>query len=107
MLLRRLLLAVHVVLTVCVAVLVFTAAPAAPWNVVLAAGAAAPLLAALPGLLADRRYSYQWLSIALVIYVSAAAMEVVAAGVRPVAAATLLAAVMALALVLVLVRRPV
>lgn len=39
---------------------------------------AAPLLVALPGLLSGRRYTYQWMSLALAVYVGYAVTEAVA-----------------------------
>lgn len=45
---------------------------------VMAALLAAPLLIAAPGLIADRRRTYAWLSLAVVPYLALALMEVIA-----------------------------
>lgn len=68
-----------------------------PGRVALAALAALPLAAAVPGLLRRRRYTYQWLAFALVVYAGAGAVEVVAtSGRSPFATIALLAALIEL-----------
>jgi uncharacterized membrane protein len=67
-----------------------TTAGTAPW---LGWVLAAPLLIGLPGLLRGRRYTYQWLSLALGVYAGYAVMESVANPVgRPWASAAALLA---------------
>ena len=78
-----------------------------PGRFVLAAAAAVPLVAALPGLKERRRYTYQWLAFALVAYAGAAAVEVIAtSGRSPFASIALLAALIELGLLFTLNRRP-
>lgn len=69
----------------------------------VAAVGAAPLLAAVPGLRADARYTQQWLTIALVFYVGLGLAETIAAQGSSTAAAVLLFA--ASAELLLLLRR--
>jgi uncharacterized membrane protein len=97
-------LATHVVLVIGVTAVLSLSAIPLPWNLVLAAGAALPLIAVLPGLVAQRRYTQQWLAIVLVIYVSAAVMEVIASGATLLPSVVLLAALIELALLLRLLR---
>jgi uncharacterized membrane protein len=100
------LLLTHGVLLFAAAALIWTAGVAVWWRVAWFGIVAAPLLAALPGLLARRRYTLQWLAIVLVIYVAAGVMEVIAAGARlHFATLVLFAALLELALILHLVRR--
>jgi uncharacterized membrane protein len=97
-------LATHLMLVIgVIAVLGLSAIPL-PWNLVLSAGAALPLIAMLPGLVAQRRYTQQWLAIVLVIYVTAAVMEVTASGATLLPSVVLLAALIELALLLTLLR---
>lgn len=76
-------------------------------RIALTAGAALPLIGAVPGLLRGRRYTYQWLAFALVGYAGVAAVEVVASlGRSPFASLALLAALLELALLFTLNRVP-
>ena len=76
-------------------------------RIVLAAIVAAPLLLAVPGLRHERRYTYQWMTVVLVIYVGAAAVEVVATlGSSVFSGIALFAALLELVLLLRLIREP-
>ena len=76
-----------------------------PGRIALAAAAALPLAAAIPGLLHRRRYTYQWLAFALVVYAGAGAVEVVAtSGRSPFATIALLAALIELGVLFTLNR---
>ncbi|MBN1237701.1 MAG: DUF2069 domain-containing protein [Gammaproteobacteria bacterium] len=76
-------------------------------RVILAAVAAAPLLLAVPGLRRRQRTTYQWMSVALVIYVGAAAVEVVATlGASVFSGIALFSALAELVLLLQLIREP-
>lgn len=78
-----------------------------PWpvRIAVAAAAALPLVAAVPGLRQRRRYTYQWLAFALVAYAGVAVVEVVAtSGRSPFATLALLAALIELALLFTLNR---
>jgi uncharacterized membrane protein len=50
--------------------------PGASW--IIGVITAAPLLIALPGLVSGRRYTYQWVSLALAVYAGYAVTEAVA-----------------------------
>jgi len=66
-----------------------------------------PLALALPGLAAGRHRTRQWLALLLVVYIGAAAVEVVATlGSARACAAVLLIALLELALLFALSRRP-
>lgn len=74
-------------------------------RIALAIGAAAPLVLAVPGLYRARRYTFQWLALALVVYAGAAIVEVVASLGRSVpASVALLAALLEIALLYLLNR---
>lgn len=97
----------HAMLLAAVTLGVLTSGWSIGARLTLAALAAAPLLAAVPGLRRRRRYTYQWLAFALVAYAGAAAVEVIAAAGRaPFATAALLAALIELWLLFTLNRAP-
>lgn len=74
-------------------------------RIALATAAAAPLLLAAPGLYRARRYTFQWLALALVVYAGVAIVEVVASLGRSAAAAVaLLAALLEIAFLYLLNR---
>jgi uncharacterized membrane protein len=86
---------------------VATADIGAAARAVLAVVAAAPLLLAVPGLRRRQRYTYQWLTVVLVIYVGAALVEVVATlGGSLFSGIVLFAALIELVLLLALIRAP-
>jgi uncharacterized membrane protein len=98
--------ACHAVLVVAAGTLAYRAAGVTPWSELAAALATAPLLACVPGLLARRAGSAVWLAVLLVVYCGAACVEVVASsGSSRAASFALLAALAALGLLLMLVRR--
>jgi uncharacterized membrane protein len=103
--LTRATLATHVVLVIGVIAVLSRSGLPSPWNLVVVAGAALPLIALLPGLIAQRRHTQQWLAIVLVIYVTAAVAEVAASGATLLPSAVLLAALIELALLLTLLRK--
>jgi uncharacterized membrane protein len=71
----------------------------------LATVALLPLIAAIPGLARSSRYTYQWVTVALVIYIGMAAVEVVASLARSLPATIVLfAALIELFLLLGLIR---
>ncbi len=97
----------HAALLAAVTFGVLTSAWSTGVRLTLAAVAAAPLLAAMPGLRRRHRYTYQWLAFALVAYAGAAAVEVIAAAGRaPFATLALLAALVELGLLFTLNRVP-
>ncbi len=66
-------------LDACLAVLLLAwhwMVPGASW--IMGLVLAAPLLIAVPGLLSGRRYTYQWMSLALAVYAGYAVTEAVA-----------------------------
>ena len=64
-----------------------------------------PLLLTIRGLIADQRYTYQWLSLVLVIFIGASTTEVVASlRAEPAAIVVMIASVAELLSVLVLIR---
>ncbi|HEY8432835.1 MAG TPA: DUF2069 domain-containing protein [Sandaracinaceae bacterium] len=96
----------HAVLLAAVTVGLMTSALPLAGRAMLAAAAALPLAAAVPGLARRRRYTYLWLAFALVGYAGAAAVEVVAtSGRAPFATVALLAALIELGLLFMLSRR--
>lgn len=68
----------HVTLVVAIALWLLVPPPHRPWPIVLFALLIAPLLIATRGMYSDRRYTYQWLSLVLVICIGAGIVEVVA-----------------------------
>ncbi len=75
---RSLLWLCHVTLVVAMASWLLALPLPQPWPVVLLALLIAPLLIATRGLYNDRRYTYQWLSLVLVICIGASLVEVIA-----------------------------
>ena len=64
-----------------------------------------PLLLTIRGLIADQRYTYQWLSLVLVIFIGASTTEVVASlRAEPAAIVVMIASVAELLSVLILIR---
>ncbi len=97
----------HAVLIAAVVAGLLGASLPAAGGLVAAAAAALPLLLAVPGLYRARRYTFQWLALALVVYAGAAIVEVVASLGRSLAAAVvLLAALLEIALLYMLNRSP-
>lgn len=104
--LKRALEIAHLALLLCVAGAALTAPLTWVWRLVALVLAIGPLGAALPGLMAGRRYTCQWLSVLLVLYVGVAVVEVLAAPSRmSFASLALLAALVELALVLAFIRQ--
>jgi uncharacterized membrane protein len=105
--LRRALWLSHGVLLSAAMLAVATADIVGAARAVLAVAAAAPLLLAVPGMRRRQRYTYQWLTVVLVIYVGAAAVEIVATlGASLFSGIVLLAALLELILLLGLIREP-
>lgn len=97
----------HAVLAAAAVLTVVTADIGAAARAVIAAVAALPLLAAIPGLRRRERRTYQWLTVVLVLYVGAAAVEVVATlGASVFGGVVLFAALVELVLLLRLIREP-
>ena len=104
---RRGMWASHAALIVALLLAVATADMSGAARAVLAAVAALPLLLALPGLARRDRKTYQWLSVALVLYIGAALVEVVATlGASVFSGVALFAALLELVLLLALIREP-
>lgn len=104
--LRAALWASHFCLVASAAGTVLTMTAALATKAVLLAIALLPLLGAVPGLRAARRYTYQWLTLLMVWYVGVAIVEVLAVSNRiSFAAAALAAALAELALLLTLIRQ--
>lgn len=98
------LLTTHIVLLIVASATVLELA--SPWRIkaALLCAVIAPLAAASHGISTRRRYTYQWLSVVLVIYIGAASVEVIAAG-SLTATLTLLAALVELSLLISSIRR--
>lgn len=97
----------HAVLLVAVVSGTLSVSGGAGVRAALTVAGAAPLLLAVPGLLRGKRYTFQWLALALVVYSGFAMVEVVVSLGRSLpAAVVLLAALMELALLYSLNRLP-
>jgi uncharacterized membrane protein len=103
--LRRLTLGVHAGLLLALGSVLWQVGWRLPVFAIVTVLAALPLLATLPGLLADRSSTPRWLAVALVAYVGLATVEVIANGSLG-AAAMLLLALLELGLLLLLIRTP-
>jgi uncharacterized membrane protein len=103
--LRLLTVALHLGLMLALAAVLLRSGAPPPVAALVTAAAVLPLLAALPGLIADRAATLPWLALALVAYVGLATVEAIAS-VTPSAAAMLLLALLELGLVLLLSRTP-
>lgn len=101
---RPSLLVCHALLLGACAALVASAPLGTAPRVALLVAVAAPLLLAVPGLLAGRRYTLQWLAILLVLYIGGAMVELVVRGRAAAAVLALLAALAELALLLTTLR---
>ena len=94
-------LSAHAAVLGAVSWLAWTAGFGATATVMATALGAAPLIASIPGLMAGRRYTQQWLAIALVFYLGIAIAETIATRARsPAAIALLLTSSTELALLL-------
>jgi uncharacterized membrane protein len=106
-LVHRAAISLQALLLLVIAAAVATLPAGATFKIVAAFGAGLPLMLLFPGLWSARRRACQWIAVWLVLYIGAAAVEVVAAaGGNGLAATGLLAALLELALVLLLIRRP-
>jgi uncharacterized membrane protein len=101
--LHRLALATHLGLALAVVGTFATLDLAPAYRLTIVLLALLPLVTGLPGLVARRRASLQWLAVALVIYVGLGTVEVIARG-HVAAIALLLLALLELALALSLTR---
>ena len=104
--LRLLALLCHNALLLSVGGLVWNALHASPTRELTLGAAILPLLATAPGLVNGRRSSEQWLTLLLVAYAGAAAVEVVASsGAAFFGSLALLASLFELGLLLAIIRR--
>ena len=104
--LRLLVLSCHGALLLGVGGLVWNALHASPARELTLGAAVLPLLVTVPGLVNGRRSSEQWLTLLLVVYAGAAAVEVVAnAGAAFFGSLALLASLCDLGLLLAIIRR--
>ena len=76
--LRSLVWICHVSLIVAFVLWILALQPPQPWPGIVLAVLIAPLLIAAGGLYRDQRYTYQWLSLVLVIYSGVGIVEVIA-----------------------------